>query len=243
MTVETMLVDDLAASVNFRLTGTRTVDTALDGEIRLALDWALKTFVSRVQPQSFETRGSITLATNTAEYDLPDDFDQMLGDGVRYSTSPYYTLMRFTRAQFDRSELARETSSGRPEYYGVLGRSTSTRAAVMRVHRKPSSTYNGTVLYVHYRAFPTSIRATASGDASVIDKRFPPTHYLDLVDGALTKFTNYLTAQQVDEYRRNFQRAIDDAQRDASLVGGEGFRPDVENSGDGLDMLMDTTVT
>lgn len=243
MAVETMLVDDLVEEVNYRLTGSRSLDTNLDESIRVALDWALRTFVREVQPQSFETSATKAMVDGTSEYDLADDFDQMLGDGVRLNYSPYVTLSRMTRAQYDRLELASLSQEGRPWAYCILGRSTTTNAAVIRLVPTPGATENTQTIRYHYRAMPTAIRATTSGGGTFIDRRFPPSNYLDLVEGALTKFTNLLTPVQVESYRRGFMKAIESAQRNAALQTGEGASPDVGESIDEGLRLFNTRAT
>lgn len=243
MAVPSMLVDDLVKEANFRITGSRDIDTAHDTALRYALDWALFAFVRETQPQSFETTATISLTAGTAEYDLADDFDQMLGDGVRFSASPFTQIDRLSRAQYDRYGLATQTGRARPQFYVLLGRSTSTRAAVVRFHPTPVTT--AVIVKYHYRAFPTSIRATTAGGGTLIDARFPPTHWLDLVDGALTKMTNLFRPDQIAVFARNFAMAKDSMRQNASLGTGEATQPDPGGAGtlDYLENLIDGTVT
>lgn len=243
MTVQTMLVDDLVKEANFRLTGSRTIDSGLDGSLRFALDWALKSFVRDTQPQSFETAATISTTAGTQEYDLADDFDQMLPDGVRFSASPYTQLARMSRSQYDRQNYATQTNRARPTHYILLGRSSSTRAVVMRLFPNPVTT--AVIIKYHYRAFPDSVRSTVEGDAAVIDKRFPVAHYLDLVDGALSKMSSYLTSEERRNYEMLFRAAKDSMRANASHSTGEGTQPDPLGAGsvDLWDDLFDTTVT
>lgn len=243
MAVDSMLVDTLVSEVNARITGSQTVDSSLDASIRRALDWALRDFVRSTQPQSFETEGTVTLTAGTTGYDLPDDFDQMLPDGVRFSASPYTTLNRMTRAQFDRHGFATSTGQSRSTHYYLGGRSTSSRAA--RINFWPTPDTSSVVVKVFYRAVPAKIWDSTSGGGTLIDARFPINHFWDLVDGALTKFPNYLNAAQLEGYRRNFERAKETLRSNASLVAGEAVRPDPIGMGgyDYIDDLFDTTVT
>lgn len=243
MAVDSMLVDTLVAEVNFRITGSQTTDSALDASIRRALDWALRDFVRSTQPQSFSTQGTVTLTAGTSAYDLPDDLDMILPDGVRFNASPYTTLNRMTRAQYDRHGFATSTGQSRPTHYITLGRSTSSRAARIQFWPTPDTT--SVVVQVNYHAFPAKIWDSTSGGGTLIDPRFPPTHWWDLVDGALTKFPNYINEPQRMAYERNFKLAKESMRSNASLMIGEGTRPDPMGMGgyDYVDDLYDTTVT
>ncbi len=242
MAVDSMLVDTLVAEANFRLTGSQTIDTGLDASLRRALDWALRDFVRCVQPQSFETSATVSLTQGTTDYDLADDFDLMLGDGVRFNATPFEALMRLSRAQYDRFNFASNTAESRPTHYILLGRNASTRAVVMRLHPIPPTT--SVLVRYNYRGFPAKIHDSTLGGGTLIDPRFPPNHWWDLVDGALTKFSNLLRPDQISIYTRNFAMAKDTARGNASLAIGEGLIPD--NGGDeydDLDSLMNTRAT
>lgn len=231
MAVETMLVDTLAAEVNFRLTGSQTVDSALDASIRRALDAALREFVSDTQPESFNTQGTVTLTAGTAAYDLPDGLNHILPDGVRFNASPFTSLIRLTRAQYDRYQFSSFTGQSNPTHYFTLGRSTSSSAA--RIQFFPTPGTSSVVIQINYIAFPNKIWDSVSGDGAVIDRRFPPNRWWDLVDGALKRFPNYI-GSQVDYYKRSFEAAKRDQRDSASIAIGEGVRPDVL-SGDSYD--------
>ncbi len=243
MAVPTMLVDDLVKEVNFRITGARDIDDAHNTSIRYMLDWALMSFVRDVQPQSFETVGTISLVAGTAEYDLADDFDQMLPDGVRFSAAPFSQIHRMTRAVYDRYQFASQTGQARPAYYILLGRNASTRAVVMRLH--PTPVTSSVVVKYHYRGFPASIRATTTGGGTYIDARFPPTHWLDLVDGACSKMTNVFRPDQIAMFQRAFVMAKASMRTNASHFVGEGTEPESLGASDGsyAQDLIDGTVS
>lgn len=212
------LVDDLVKRVNFAVTGSTTVDDALNVDIRWALEAAQLEWLFATRPQDVTTTGSVTTADGTAEYALPDDFWEMRPQGVRLNASPFTTLSYLTQAEFQRYQLHSVTTTGTPSAYVLLARSASTGLMQIRFMPIPNAILTVKVDYV---PLPQKLRDTTSGDGTYIDKRVPSGLVLPLArHAAVLGFSHMLDAAQIRAFEKAWEKALEISRDTAVKQGG-----------------------
>lgn len=206
------LVDDLVKRVNFAITGSTTVDDALDTDIRWALEAAQLEFVQTTKPDDFVTTGTVTTANGTAEYDLPDDFREMRPNGVRLAASPYTTLQYLSKTEFQRYQFHSLTGASTPYAYTLLSRSASTAVFTIRFLPIPDATLS---IKVDYNALPTRIATTTLAGGSYVDRRLPPALIHALIYRAALHFPQLLQPSQLNSYAEMWMKAMSMARESA----------------------------
>lgn len=223
MASETILVDNIVARACERLINTSTVPTELDTRLRWACDDAIRSYVSETRPQDFITTATKSIVAGTSEYACPDDFFEFMPDGVRFDSTDYRKLSYMTREQYDRMGFERMQATGNPIYYIPEYRKASDASFYYKLWPTPSANFT---LRLYYRAIPTSVRATTSGDGTYLDKRLPTMMVHRLIEGIIMQFPDYLDAGTLAWAEKRWQDAIRLGKDSSTKQAGEPLIPD-----------------
>jgi hypothetical protein len=217
MAYETITVGDLVGRVSFALSNLSTPDTALTTEIKWALDAALNDFLNKYDHPAFRKEGSVSWVASTVDYDLPEDFYRMIEPSLKYDEDPKYTLAFVEMQEWDRVEGDRWTVVGvdYPRHYTILDRDSTSGLYQIRPLPTPEAARDLTFWYM---SMPSPM-ASAS-DATVVDRRFPPTLNHLLVEKAITYFPQFVSRDRLDLANMNAMRAEQDLMRLSRPVVG-----------------------
>lgn len=221
MTAPSHTVDSLVGEVSFALTNFYDPGEDLDKAIRFALHTSMMRMVDESGHASFRMDGTITTIADQATYDLADDFQQMIDESVKFTTSPYRTLTFRPEYLHNALERDRDQASGYPEYYFVRSRSSTTGLWQIQLWPTPDDVWE---IAYRYRAVPQSIHDTAPGSAAVIDRRFPVQFVPHLVSGAISKFPKYITPNDFQARTLEYENAIIAMKKNAVPVAGAHFK-------------------
>ncbi len=223
MAAETITLQTLHDRVANLMANHTGVDTGLTTEIKWGLHVALRELVQRVKPSGFRKDGSLTLVTSTADYSLADDFGTLIDGSIKFSVTPFTTLIRLHEQEYDGWNLDASQATGEPRRYLQRGRSASTGLAQVRVWPTPTSTYNGKTVAYRYYAIPTVVYSASL--ASNLDPRVDPEYHQYLVYGALFYLQNYLRGMSdLQLYLAKWEQFLKLARADEPEVIGETFQ-------------------
>lgn len=108
-------------------------------------------------------QGTLTLATDDEDYDLPDDFGQWLDESMTYGAGVDQTNPSLCSEREMRSKLARSPQEGWPEYVTwrpkTFDATTGSRFEAL-VHPKPIAAQNGSTIEYNYRVMPDRLTVT-----------------------------------------------------------------------------------
>lgn len=221
MAVETITIGTLVSRIKAKIKNSTSTDTFLDAEIKFAISWTIRDILSKVELPAYRTLTTKNLTSaGGATYDLPDDFWRIIEPGVRYTSSPYYTLKYIDLQQYDAANgAAIFQSTQRPMYYTIIGRDATSGVHQIRFFAAPDANYT---VQVHYYAHSTD--HSASADGTNLDVRFPRMHVQTIVWGALTLFPNYLGPDELAIYQAKYVEGIQDIGRTSTVVEGSSIQ-------------------
>lgn len=193
MPVQELTVGDAIDRVSFLVFGEGyQASTELQTEIRWALDHEVQHYLGSMGHQAMVKQGTINMENGTSEYSMPLDYRQLFQRTVRFTDSPYELL-----AELDMPERASAeyywvaTTSTRPRYYTLLGKSEYTGSQKIVFIPTPDDAYSVTF---DYFAYAQNIRDAA--DTDIIDPRFPEHLHKLLIHAAALYLGHHMADSQ-----------------------------------------------
>jgi len=220
MAQETITVGTCVARVSFMLTGNATPDSALDTEIKWALNSALRDMVSTSDHPAFRATATFNTASGTQDYDAAAAFYRIIEPSMKFTAAPKWTIKWLDQQEWDRIEGDQiNASNQRPYYYTIRHRDATTGLFQIRFFPTPDATYA-----MSYGYFEQPVDQSAAADGTTVDPRFPAEFHRALFMGAAAQFPQYLKPDQLLVYTKDFENAKRAMRQKSSPVVGRQHR-------------------
>ena len=216
MAVQTVDVGTLTSRVFHALGNTSTVPTGMATEIKFHLGYVLNLFVRQSKYAGFRKAATFDTVADTTTYSLADDVMEMDWPSVRNTTGYSQPLLLLESQLYNSTSMPIYLSgTGRPGFYVVRGRDTTTGAIQLQLYPTPDAVY--TISY-EYLAVPTAIIGSTA-DNTELDRRFPRDLVSGLVFAAASFFPQYLSPSQQAEYTGLAQKHLGILMQDSEYSG------------------------
>jgi len=222
MAGEYQSVGRMVEQLNFMLTNSQTVSAVLRRQFIFALDLAQRALVSSVSHRNFITEATLNLVEGQEDYTLPLDFRRIMepspeltGDDGNQLT--WYDEAERVLGQWDYGGV----QAGRPYKYSVPTVGAGSALGKLRVWPIPDQSYT---LAYRYLAHPIPLVPSGDpddvSDDQPLDPRIPRDGIDGVLHGAVMRFPQYLTGEQLQVYVSLYQKAVR-AMHGSTMVEGQ----------------------